>query len=262
MTDYTTLRFEVREQVAWITLDRPDAANALDQAMARELLEVSGRCDTDRDVRAVVLTGTGKVFSPGGDLKSFASQEDLPVHLKTVTMEAHAAISRFSRMRAPVIAAVNGTAAGFGMSLVAASDLAIAADSARFTLAYTRVGLTPDGSASYALPRTVGLKRAMEIALTNPVLTAQQALEWGLINRVSPADTLVADAAQWAKEVAAGATEAMASAKRLIRQGADMDLESQMEDESRTIAAIARTQDAREGIAAFLEKRAAIFTGV
>lgn len=261
MPDYATLQLEIRDSVAWITLNRPDAANALDHAMARDLLEVAGICDTDRSVRAVVLTGTGKVFSPGGDLKSFASQEDLPAHLKTVTLEAHAAISRFSRMRPVVIAAVNGTAAGFGMSMVAACDLAIAADSAKFTLAYTRVGLTPDGAASYSLPRTVGLKRAMEIALTNPVLSAQQALEWGLINRVSPAEDLARDAEQWAQEIAAGATEALAVAKRLIRQGADMDLERQMEDESRAISDISRTADAQEGIAAFLEKRPATFRG-
>ncbi len=261
MPEYTTLRLEVRDQVAWITLDRPDAANALNEAMARDLLEAAGECEANPDVRAVVLTGNGKVFSPGGDLKSFSSQDDLPAHLKTVTLVAHAALSRFARMRAPVIAAVNGTAAGFGMSMVAACDLAIAADSAKFTLAYTRVGLTPDGAASYSLPRTVGLKRAMEIALTNPTLTAQQALEWGLINRIAPADDLAAEAEAWAKEIAAGATEAFAVAKRLIRQGADMDLERQMEDESRAISDIARTADAKEGIAAFLEKRGATFTG-
>ncbi|MDA0365889.1 MAG: enoyl-CoA hydratase-related protein [Chloroflexi bacterium] len=262
MADYTTLTLTRDEGVARITLNRPEALNALDEAMARELLAAATACDDDRAVRAVVIAGAGRAFSVGGDLKSFAAQgEALPTHLKDVTTYAHAAVSRLARMRAPVLASVHGAAAGFGMSLVGACDLAIAADNAKFTLAYTRIGLTPDGSSSYSLPRTIGMKRALELALTNPTLDAAQARDWGLVNWVVPADELEAEATRIARELAAGPTSAFAGAKALMRSGGSESLESQMERETRAISEIARGADAREGIDAFLAKRAASFGG-
>ncbi|TAK73751.1 MAG: enoyl-CoA hydratase [Dehalococcoidia bacterium] len=262
MADYATIRLEQSGGVASVTLARPDAANAFDETMARELAEVAEQCDGDRSVRVVLITGVGTMFSAGGDLRSFAQQgEALPEHLRTVTRHAHAAFSRFARMRAPVIAAVNGAAAGIGMSLVAACDLAIAADTARFTLAYTRVGLTPDGGSTYTLPRIVGLKRALELVLSNPALTASQALEWGLVNRVVPADELAQAARAWAEELARGPAGALGTAKRLMRLGAGDGFEAQMELESQAIAEAGATADAREGIAAFLGRRAPAFPG-
>ncbi len=181
-----TLLFEKRDGVARVTLNRPDAANALDRTMARELMEVAIDCDEDAAVRCVVLTGSGsRMFCAGGDLRAFVEAgEHAPALVKDMTTHLHAAISRFARMNAPVIAAVNGTAAGGGFSLMCGCDLVIAAASASFTMAYTRAGLSPDGSSTFYLARVIGLRRAYEMALTNRVLSAAEALEWGLVNRV------------------------------------------------------------------------------
>ncbi len=259
---FETLLFDVRDGVARVTLNRPDAANALNLQMGRELMSAALQCDEDPAVRAVVIGATGKMFCPGGDLRSFAAAgADLPKLLKELTTYLHAAISHFMRMRAPVVVAINGTAAGAGFSLACAADLAIAAESARFTMAYTRVGLTPDGSATYFLPRLLGARRALDLMLTNRVLTAAEALDWGFVNRVVPDDQLAQEADTLARHLAAGPTGALGAAKRLVLDGANASLESQMEHEARTIADAARSADAREGIQAFLAKREAKFTG-
>lgn len=259
---YTALLFEVRDNIARITLNRPDAANALNVDLARDLMYAALQCDEDPTIRAVIVTGTGRMFCAGGDLKSFAAQgENLPYHLKEVTTYLHAAMSRFTRMNAPIVAAVNGTAAGAGMSLACACDLVLAAESARFTMAYTRAGLTPDGSSTYFLPRIVGLKRALELTLTNRLLSAKEACEWGIVTKVVPDANLQAEADALAAQLAASATGALGAAKRLLHSGWTETLETQMELETRAIAARAHTADGREGITAFLEKRAPKFTG-
>jgi 2-(1,2-epoxy-1,2-dihydrophenyl)acetyl-CoA isomerase len=257
-----TLLYEVKDHVARITFNRPDAANALNMEMGRDLMHASIRASEDPAVRAVILTGAGKMFSGGGDLKSFAAQEDrLPAHLKEVALYLHAAISRFVRMDAPVIAAVNGSAGGAGMSLCLFADLVLAAESAKFTLAYTRAGLSPDGGSTYFLPRIIGVRRALELALTNRVLTAKEALDWGIVTRVVPDAELQAEAQTLAKQLAAGATRAFGAAKRLLHHSSSESLETQMELEAQAIADQARTRDAREGIAAFIAKRPASFRG-
>jgi 2-(1,2-epoxy-1,2-dihydrophenyl)acetyl-CoA isomerase len=254
--DYATLRFALADGVARITLDRPDAANALNAEMARELAHAAIRCSEDRSVRAVILTGAGRMFSGGGDLKSFAAQGDaLPSHLKEVAGNLHAAISRFVRMDAPVIAAVNGAAGGAGFSLCLFCDLVLAAQSAKFVLAYTRAGLSPDGGSTFFLPRIVGLRRALELALTNRPLTADEALAWGIVNRVVADAELQAEAERLAAALAAGATGAFGAAKRLLHHGFGESLETQMELEAQAIAAQARGAESREGIAAFIAKR-------
>ncbi|MBI3303240.1 MAG: enoyl-CoA hydratase/isomerase family protein [Deltaproteobacteria bacterium] len=259
---YTALLFDARDSVVRITLNRPDAANALNVDLARDLMHAALQCDEDPMIRAVIVTGAGRMFCAGGDLKSFAAQgENLAYHLKEVTTYLHAAMSRFTRMDAPVIAAVNGTAAGAGMSLACACDFVLAAESARFTMAYTRAGLTPDGSSTYFLPRIVGLKRALELTLTNRMLSAQEAQEWGIVTRVVPDANLLAEADTLAAQLAAGAPGALGAAKRLLHSGWTETLETQMELETRAIAARAHTADGREGIAAFLEKRAPQFKG-
>jgi 2-(1,2-epoxy-1,2-dihydrophenyl)acetyl-CoA isomerase len=259
---YTTLLFDVKDHVARITMNRPEAANALNAEMGKDLMHAALRCSEDPAIRAVILTGAGRLFSGGGDLKSFAAQGDnMPYHLKEVTTYLHAAISRFTRMDPPVIAAVNGTAGGAGMSLCCFCDLVLAAESAKFTMAYTRVGLTPDGSSTYFLPRIVGLKRALELTLTNRILTAQEAMEWGIVTKVVPDASLQAEADALAAQLASAATGALGAAKRLLHSGWGETLETQMELESQVIAARARTADGREGIAAFLEKRAPKFAG-
>lgn len=262
MEEYTTLEFDVRDGVAHVTLNRPEAANALNLEMSRELLRAVLRCDEDTNIRAVVIAGAGRMFCVGGDLKRFAEQgERVSHHLKEITTYLHAAISRMARMDPPVVAAVHGAAAGAGMSLACACDLVVAAESARFTMAYTNAGLTPDGSSTYYLPRLVGFKRAMELTLSNRELSAQEALEWGLVTRVVPDEDLSEEADALASQLAGGAPKALGAAKRLLHTSWTASLETQMEHETQTIAEMARTADGREGIAAFLEKRPAEFTG-
>lgn len=254
------VQFEIKGGVAHITLNRPDAANTMDHATAQELMQVALACDEDPGVRAAVLTGAGSVFSAGGDLKSFDAQGDaLPSHLKEVTTYLHAAISRLVRMQAPLIASVNGVAAGAGMALVMAADLAIAAESARFVMAYTRVGLTPDGSSTYFLPRLVGLRRALELSLTNRMLTAAEALQWSIVNRVVADAALATETEKLAQELAAGPALAYGATKELLHRSWNESLETQMELEARAIAGMGRTADTREGIAAFIAKRPAVF---
>lgn len=257
------LLFEVRNNVGYITLNRPEAANAIDFDLAKELASVALRCDEDQSIRAVLLTGAGRIFCGGGDLKSFAAQspENLPTHLKEVTFYLHKAIHRFARMNAPVVIAINGNAGGAGMSLSLSGDLTLAAESAKFTLAYTRVGLTPDGSSTYYLPRLIGVRRAMELALTNRTLTAREAEAMGLISRAVPDAELMNQANAMTLELAKGATTAFGGVKRLLYASANMPLDAQMELETEWIADAARSTDAKEGIAAFLAKRTPKFIG-
>jgi 2-(1,2-epoxy-1,2-dihydrophenyl)acetyl-CoA isomerase len=260
--EYSALELDVRNGVAQITLNRPEAGNALNLKLAQELLRAVMRCDEESEVRAVVLAGAGRVFCVGGDLRSFTEQgEQLSHHLKEVTTYLHAAVSRMARMDPPVVAAVHGAAAGAGLSLTCACDLVVATESARFSMAYTKAGLTPDGSSTYYLPRLVGLKRATELALTNRELSAQEAVEWGIVTRMVPDDDLSEYATELASQLAVGATKALGAAKRLLHSGWTETLETQMEHETQTIADIARTADAREGITAFMEKRSPEFTG-
>lgn len=262
-SEYATLLFDVRDNVAYITLNRPDAANAINAELANELMEVALRCDEDPTVRALLLNATGKIFCAGGDLKSFAAQPKpmLPTYFKKVTFYLHRAISLMARMKAPVVMAVHGAAGGAGMSLACAGDIVVAAESARFTMAYTRAGLTPDGSSTYYLPRIVGLRRALDLALTNRVLSAREAFELGIVTRVVPDGDLMSAAEALAKQLAKGPTRAFAGVKRLLWASSTNTLEDQMELETDWIADMGRTADGPEGIAAFLDKRPAKFKG-
>lgn len=260
--EFANLDYEVEEGVARITLAREKVGNALDLALCRELQEAALACQEDPAVRAVVLTGRGRVFCAGGDLSAFASAgDDAPALLKRMTIHLHAAISLFARMDPPVVAAVGGTAAGAGFSLTCAADLAVAGESAKFTLAYTRAGLTPDGGSTSILPQLVGRRRTLELMLTNRVLTAPEALEWGLVNQVVADDAVLETATALAVELARGATAAFGDTKRLVLSASAESLETQLELEARSISAASARPDGREGIAAFLGKRAPRFTG-
>ena len=262
MNDLETLRFELADNVARVTLNRPDAANAMNTQMTKDLLEVGIECDENPEVRAVLLRSEGRMFCAGGDLASFAKAGDaLPRSLKEMTVYLHAAITRLTRGSAPVVAAVQGPAAGAGFSIACAADLVVASDQAVFTMAYTRAGLTPDGSSTYFLPRLLGRHRALELILMNRTLSATEAQEWGIVNEVVPADELDARAVDLARKLAAGPTWAFGAARQLVMRSFSEDLESQMEFESQAIADAARTEDAAEGIAAFFEKRRASFSG-
>lgn len=260
--DYQHILFEVKDGIARITLNRPEVYNAMNMRMSLDLMHAAIACDEDPNVRCVVLTGAGKAFGAGGDLASFASAGDnVPALMKEMTTYFHGAVSRFARMNAPLVVAVNGVAAGAGFSTMLMGDIAIAAESARFTLAYTKAGLTPDGGSTYYLGRAIGLRRAVELALTNRTLTAREALEWGIVNKVVPDTDLAAETDALARALAAGPTRAFGGAKRLLAQGLEETLETQMEYEARSIADMARGGDGREGIAAFVAKRAPNFTG-
>lgn len=260
---YTTLLFDVKDSIAHITLNRPAAANSINLDLARDLMYAVLRCDEDPDIRTVLISGAENLFCGGGDLKDFkAKGEQLPYYIKEVTAYLHSAISRMTRMAPIVVAAVHGAAAGAGMSLAIACDFVIAAEAARFAVAYTRIGLTPDGSMSYFLPRIVGLRRALELTLTNRVLTAHEALEWGIVNRVVPDTELLNQAKVFAAQLATGPTRAYGVSKRLLHSGWAETLETQMENESQAIANSARSSDAREGITAFLQKRPPKFKGI
>ncbi len=258
---FENLLYEVDAGVARIALNRPKAANAIDLATARELMEAALAADEDPAVRAVLVTGEGKMFCAGGDLGSFRSVGDgVPALLKEITTYLHAAISRFARMRAPVIAAVDGAAAGAGFSLVCGMDLVLASPNARFTMAYTQVGLAPDGSSSYWLPRIIGLRRTAELMLTNRRLSAEEAQAWGIVNRIV-AESVEDEALALAKQLAAGPTESFGLVKKLLLATGNNGLETQMELESHAISDAARTDDAKEGMAAFFEKRTPTYQG-
>jgi 2-(1,2-epoxy-1,2-dihydrophenyl)acetyl-CoA isomerase len=263
VANYSNLLFDLRQNVARITLNRPDAVNALSLEMARELEEASLRCEDDRAVRAVLLSGAGRIFCAGGDLKAFAAQSpaEVPIYLKKLTFHLHKAVSRFARMKAPLVGAIHGNVGGAGMSIACACDFVLAAESARFTLAYTRAGLTPDGSSTYFLPRIIGLRRTMELAITNRALSAREAHELGLVTRVVPDAELLTQAETLAADLASGPTHAFGGVKRLLRESATNSLEDQMELEAELIGEMGRSADAREGIEAFLSKRAPKFRG-
>ena len=260
--EFSALLFEVRDHVAHITLNRPQAANTLNVEMSMDLMRAALRCEEDPSVRAVLLSGAGPAFCAGGDLKGFHAHLDgLPAHIKEVVTYLHTALSHLTRMDAPVVTAVHGFAAGAGLSLACASDLVVAGESARFTMAYTRAGLTPDGSATHFLPRVVGLNRALDLALTNRTLSAREAMEWGIVSRVVPDAEVHAQAEALATQLAAGPTRAFGNVKRLMRTGWTETLETQMAYEADSIAEMTRLADGREGVTAFVEKRAPHFTG-
>jgi 2-(1,2-epoxy-1,2-dihydrophenyl)acetyl-CoA isomerase len=259
--DYKSIEFSVKEHIAHLVLDRPDRANVINLELAQELMSASIECDENPDIRAVLIRAKGPMFCGGGDLKTFVKHDDLPAYLKLTTTYLHAAVSRLTRQDAPVICAVHGFAAGGGFSLAISGDIVLASQSAKFTMAYTKAGLTPDGSSTYFLPRLVGLRRAMDLALTNRVLSADEAVEWGLASRVTSDEDLLSEAEAVARKLAGGATWALGTAKRLLQGAFNESLETQMELETRAIADSVRTHDGREGIRAFVEKRAPAFTG-
>ncbi len=262
MATYQTLDFSIENNVAIIKLNRPQAANGINLSMAEELMHASIRCDESDDVRAVLLTGNGKFFSAGGDLKSFSEfADEVSSKIKELMVYMHSAISRFNRMDAPTVVAINGMAAGAGFSLACMGDIVYAATSAKFTMAYTAAGLSPDGAASYYLPRLVGIRRTQELMLTNRRLSADEALNWGILTKVVDDDTLYQEALAQATALAQGPTLAYGTVKKLLLSTSQESLETQMELEARGMGRMSNTQDGTEGIAAFNEKRQPRFSG-
>ncbi len=249
--------------LARLRLNRPEASNGMDVTLLRALHEALIRCHREPGVRALLVTGEGPHFCAGGDVKTFASHgERLPDYLREATAWLQIAASALMRLPAPVIAAVHGFAAGGGgFGLVCASDLVIAAESAKFLLGATRVGMAPDAGGSVTLAKIVGLRKAMEIALTNPTLTAADALALGLVNRVVPDEALLDEALELGRSLAAAPTAALAATKRLIWDGIGSTVEARLPEEARTVSELSGTVDAREGLAAVIERRKPKFIG-
>lgn len=249
--------------VAHLRLNRPEASNGLNldllKALQQALLQVHG----DGRVRAVLLTGEGKNFCAGGDVHVFRQQGDaLPDFIRVATSWLQAVAGMMMRLDAPVVAAVQGFAAGGGgMGLVCSSDLVVAGELSRFLAGATRVAMVPDAGVSVTLTHLVGFRRAMEILLLNPVITADEALQMGLISRVVPDDRIADEALTLARQLARGAPAALAATKRLLWNGLGLGVEACMPAENHAQAQLAATADAREGLAAVIEKRQPRFTG-
>ena len=246
--------------VATLTLNRPDALNALDPAMIDALIAHTAAVARDDSVRVVVLRGAGRHFMAGGDIRSFAERlAEAPAvrseGFRRTIGRLHAAIENLHRMPHPVVGRVHGAVAGFGLSLMNACDLVVAADDSYFASAYRQIALTPDGGGSWALPRLVGLRKAMEIFLLGERFGAADALALGLVNRVVPAADLDAATNAMVQALATGPALALRNAKRLVRESLSRSLSEQLDAEASSFAACAGTADFVEGITAFLAKR-------
>ena len=262
MDDQPVLLDVSDDGIARLTLNRPDAANAIDRELAEGLARAAGSLADSRSARVVLLTGRGQRFCGGGDVRSFGEAgAGLPDRLREIVDPLHDGIEALAQLDAPIIAAVQGSAAGAGLALVAMADLVLAAASTKFVMAYTAIGLNPDGGSTWFLPRVVGMRRAVELALTNRALTASEALEWGLVSRVVDDDALTSEAEELATALAAGPTRAFGVAKQLLRASLGATLPEQLAREGDELVAAGARHDAQEGVAAFVEKRAARFDG-
>jgi 2-(1,2-epoxy-1,2-dihydrophenyl)acetyl-CoA isomerase len=258
-----TVGLEVREAVAWITLNRPEALNAWTAQFGHDLTAALDRCAEDRGVRAVVITGAGRAFSSGADLRSrdFFDEDGKPDVLTLLREIYNPLIMRVRELPKPVVAAVNGVAAGIGCSLALAADVIVAAESAYFLLAFANVGLALDGGASALLIGRVGHTRASEMGLLAERIPSEQALAWGMVNRVVSDPDLLPVAAALADKLAAGAPGAYGAIKRTLDQAAWPDLAELLDVEAVLQQERAMSADFREGVSAFTDKRSPRFTG-
>lgn len=248
--------------VATIRLNDPNSMNALSVPVAVELERTIAEFSKDDSIRALVLTGTGRAFCAGGDVQSFYDHRDDPHNVMQAVLDGlHGAVGRLIDAPFPTIAAINGVVAGAGMGVALATDLAIAAESAMFTMAYTGIGVSPDGSSTFFLPRLVGTRVAMEMILTNRRVSADEALSLGIVNSVVPDNELEETTKKLAAKLAAGPTLAFVRARGLIRSSLPADPFTQMDAEAAGILAAGETSDFYEGVSAFIEKRPPTFTG-
>jgi 2-(1,2-epoxy-1,2-dihydrophenyl)acetyl-CoA isomerase len=259
---FASVRIDIADHVGTLTMARPRQLNALDLTSARELAQATQELGRDPSVRAVVISGEGKAFSAGGDVAEFHANVDRGSEfLAELVGQFHIGIMNLLEMPKPVIAAVNGVVAGGAIGLFLAADLAVAAESATFVMAYTGIGVCPDGGSTFFVPRLIGSRRALELMLTNRRLGAQEALDWGLVNQVVPDAELATTVRTLAQRLASGPTLAYAEARALVRQSFSNTAKAQLEQEARGIAAMGATADFREGVTAFVEKRKPKFTG-
>ena len=248
--------------VATITLNRPDVLNALNLGLAEAFRSVVLSLEVDRSVRCVVIRGAGRAFMAGGDIGSFHRNLDKLAGTVGALIDVyHDAVRALARMPKPVLGSLHGAVAGAGLSLALNTDLAIAADNTVFTSAYANLGTSPDGGSTFFLPRMVGLRRAMEIALLADRFDAAKALDFGIVNRIVPEAELAAETTRLAERLASGPTAAYASTKRLLYESLQRDLAGQLEAERAGFVECAGTRDFAEGVTAFMGKRKAEFGG-
>ena len=262
-----TLKIEIDGEIGTLTLDRPDSLNAMSPELIYELTVASGWLADQAPLRGLIVTGAGeRAFSSGGDVNWFKGgvddpEIDLPANVRRGAEVLHQAIVDFRRIPYPVIGAVNGVAAGAGFSLALMCDIRIASDAAAFVCAYGRIGASPDGGMTYFLPRVVGPAKALELLLNDPLLSAQDALDMGIVSKVVPAAELMDEARAKAEKLAVKAPHYVRMAKRLIGESLDNSLTEHLQVERHGIADSMGTEDLREGVTAFFEGREATFTG-
>lgn len=254
---------DVADGIARIQLNRPEASNGVDVPLLQALHAAILRCHAEPEVRVVILSGKGTNFCAGGDVKTFASKgEALPEYLREATAWLQIATSALINLKAPVIASVQGFAAGgAGFGLVCAADIVVAADTAKLFSGAVRVGMAPDAGTTVTLTQIVGLRRAMDLLLTNPTLSADEARDLGIVSRVVAADELGKAVDDLAAELAAAPPLALAATKRLVWGGVGATVEERLPEEARVVSELSGTADSREGLAAVIERRAPRFIG-
>jgi len=259
---YQTLKVDINDQIAIITLSRVEALNAFNAAMAVDLLRAFEQVGNNKNVRAVLLRGDGTVFCVGGDIKEFQNKLDrMPADIPDTMEVLNAAITTLRNLQKPVLASVQGAVAGVGLSLIMACDLVIASDNTQFILAYSKIGVTADGGASYFLPKIVGQRRALQMALLPEKIPAAQALDWGLINWVVSESELDKTTAELTDRLANGPTIAFARIKQLFNKSWHKRLDDQLQDEMHAFTECCISQDFRRGVEAFMQKKTPAFEG-
>jgi len=257
-----TVILEKNNAIATVTLNRPDNANTINLDLVKDLYSAFKECHHDEAIRAVIFTAKGAMFSGGGDLGSFVKETDnLGPFITDMTTYFHLAVTLMHRMEKPIVVAINGTAAGGGLSLALSGDIIISVDSAKFSAAYTAAGLSPDGSMTYIMPRLIGLKKTKELMITNRRFTANEAFDMGLVDQVVKQEDLEKTAMEMAINLSKGATKAYGAVKTLLADTFSASLESHLEQEARSLNIRAQAHDGKEGVKAFIEKRKPNFKG-
>lgn len=261
--NYENFEFLIESGVAHIQLKRQEEANTLTAQFVYDLCDLVNVIENEKSVRSILLTSQkGNFFSAGGDLETFVEEgPNLPKFVEELLEIFHPTLSKLSNLNAPLIIAVDGVTAGVGFSYVLNASYVFASENATFRMAYSAVGLTPDGGATYYLPRIVGLRRAEELMLTNRQLSAKEALDWGIVNEIVATDDLEDVAFDFAKKIGNGPTFAYGNIRKLLLSSFNNNLDDQLSAEAKSIKAVSASHDVHEGMSAFLEKRDANFTG-